>query len=135
VLPSAPAQSRPTGGGTETILLVEDENAVRRLVGAMLVRLGYTVLDVPDAGSALATAVSYGGPIHLVLTDVVMPRLGGVEVARQVKALRGDVKVLLMSGYAGEPVLEVEEPGAAYLQKPFSPDVLASKIREVLDGE
>ena len=131
-----PPQSRPARGGTETILLVEDETAVRRIVGEMLVRLGYTVLDVPDVRSALDLVKRYEKPIHLVLTDVVMPQLGGPELARQLKALRGDLKVLFMSGYAGESMLEEgHESGAAYLQKPFAPDALAGKIREVLDGE
>jgi len=137
VLPVLAAKPQAAGGGTETILLVEDEASVRRIVGAMLVRLGYTVLEVPDARSALNIATSHRQkPIHLVLTDVVMPQLSGPELARQLKALRGDLKVLLMSGYAGEPMLETgREPGAAYLQKPFTPDALAGKIREVLDGD
>jgi len=100
-----------------------------------LVRLGYTLLDVPDAASALDLAARYQRPIHLVLTDIVMPKVGGRQLASQLKNLRGDMKVLFMSGYANDGTQDGElEQSAAYLQKPFTLEGLASKIREVLDG-
>ena len=123
--------------GTETILLVEDEAAVRRIVSEMLLRLGYTILEAPDGRSAHKFVTEYDKPIQLLLTDVVMPELGGRELARLLKSIRDDLKVLFMSGYADDAVVQqgVLEAGAAYLQKPFTPDVLATKIREVLDTE
>jgi two-component system cell cycle sensor histidine kinase/response regulator CckA len=134
--PSAEPKPRSRRRGTETILLVEDEASVRRIVAEMLLRLGYTILEAPDARSAQTFVTEYEKPIALLLTDVVMPDLGGRDLARKLKTMRADLKVLFMSGYADDTVVQqgVLEPGAAYLQKPFTPDVLASKIREVLDG-
>jgi two-component system, cell cycle sensor histidine kinase and response regulator CckA len=130
----APAES--PRGGTETILLVEDEAVVRRAVGEMLRRLGYTVVEYPDPDLALKFVMESEKPLQLLLTDVVMPHLGGRELARRVKNLRGDIKVLFVSGYAEESLLheDLARPGAAYLQKPFTPDTLAAKIRELLDA-
>jgi hypothetical protein len=117
--------------------LVEDEAALRRIVGEMLTRLGYTIVEAPDSRSAEQVAADYGKPIHLLLTDVVMPELGGPDLATILKAGRRDLKVLFMSGYADDTIVQqgVLEVGAAYLQKPFTPDALASKIREVLDKD
>jgi two-component system cell cycle sensor histidine kinase/response regulator CckA len=122
--------------GTETILLVEDETALRRIVGEMLTRLGYTIVEAPDSRSAEKLAADYQKPIQLLLTDVVMPELGGRELALRLKAVHRELKVLFMSGYADDTIVQqgVLEAGAAYLQKPFTPDALASKIREVLDS-
>jgi len=122
--------------GTETILLVEDETALRRIVGEMLTRLGYTIVEAPDSRSAEKLAADYEKPIQLLLTDVVMPELGGRELALRLKAVHRELKVLFMSGYADDTIVQqgVLEAGAAYLQKPFTPDALASKIREVLDS-
>ena len=133
VIPRPKARSR----GTETILLVEDEAALRRIVGEMLTRLGYTIVEAPDSRSAEKVAADYGKPIQLLLTDVVMPELGGRELAWRLKAVRRDLKVLFMSGYADDTIAQqgVLEAGAAYLQKPFTPDTLAGKIREALDNE
>ena len=123
-------------GGTETILLVEDEAPLRRIVGDMLARLGYRIVEAPDSRSAEKLMADYGKPIQLLLTDVVMPELGGRELALRLRAARRELKVLFMSGYANDTIVQqgVFETGAAYLQKPFTPDVLASKVREVLDN-
>jgi two-component system cell cycle sensor histidine kinase/response regulator CckA len=136
-LPNIIPQPRTRSRGTETILLVEDEAALRRIVGEMLLRLGYTILEAADGRSAEKLVTDYGKPIELLLTDVVMPDLGGRDLALRLKAVRGELRVLFMSGYASDTIVQqgVLEPGAAYLQKPFTPDALASKIREVLEGE
>jgi CheY-like chemotaxis protein len=130
-------QRRTRSRGTETILLVEDEAAVRRMVMEILLRLGYTILEAPDARSAQKVFAEYERPIHLLLTDVVMPQLSGRELALRLTALRPDLKVMFMTGYADESMEQegLLEPGAVLLKKPFTPDMLAAKIREALDGE
>jgi two-component system cell cycle sensor histidine kinase/response regulator CckA len=135
-LPKIVPRPRTRSRGTETILLVEDEAALRRIVGEMLMRLGYTILEAPDSLSAEKLVSDYEKPIQLLLTDVVMPELGGRDLALRLKAVRRELKVLFMSGYADDTIVQqgVLESGAAYLQKPFTPDALASKIREVLDS-
>jgi two-component system, cell cycle sensor histidine kinase and response regulator CckA len=115
--------------GTETVLIVEDEPSVRALAGEALRACGYTVLEASDGGEALLLCQGYKDPIHLVVTDVVMPQLGGRELARRLATLRPEVKVLYMSGYADDGAAEA---GAAFLQKPFMPDDLARKVRETL---
>jgi two-component system cell cycle sensor histidine kinase/response regulator CckA len=136
-LPTIVPQPRTRSRGTETILLVEDETALRRIVGEMLLRLGYTILEAPDSLSAEQLVAGYEKPIQLLLTDVVMPELGGRDLALKLKEVRRDLKVLFMSGYPDDTIVQqgVLESGAAYLQKPFTPDALASKVREVLDKE
>ena len=135
-LPEIVPRPRTRSGGTETILLVEDETALRRIVGEMLLRLGYTLVEAPDSLSVEKLVADYRKPIHLLLTDVVMPELGGRELALRLKAVRRELRVLFMSGYTDEIVREgLLESGAAYLQKPFTPDALAGKVREVLDSE
>jgi signal transduction histidine kinase/ActR/RegA family two-component response regulator len=135
-LPQIVSRPKIRSRGTETILLVEDETALRRIVGEMLTRLGYTIVEAPDSRSAEKLAADYQKPIQLLLTDVVMPELGGRELALRLKAVHRELKVLFMSGYADDTIVQqgVLEAGAAYLQKPFTPDALASKIREVLDS-
>jgi PAS domain S-box-containing protein len=136
--PAPKAVPRPLTrvGGTETILLVEDEASLRKIVGGMLLRLGYTILEAPEGRAAETLVGQYDKPIELLLTDVVMPELGGRELARRLKTVRPELKVLFMSGYADDAIVQqgVLESGAAYLQKPFTPDALASKVREALDG-
>ena len=121
--------------GRETILLVEDEPAVRGLVYETLRLQGYTVLAARHGIEALLTSAKYGGPIHLLLTDVVMPQMSGPEVAEKILTVRPAIKVLYMSGYPDHPVFD--QGGVSrqtgFLQKPFSPPVLAQKVREVLD--
>jgi two-component system, cell cycle sensor histidine kinase and response regulator CckA len=135
--PAASTQSpAPPARGTETILLVEDEETVRTLSHRALSTLGYSVLAASSGAEALRVAERQPGPIHLVLTDVVMPELGGRELVRQLAALRPGMKVLYISGYSDEAIAQhgVLDPGTAFLQKPFTPDRLASRVREVLDA-
>jgi len=121
--------------GTETVLVVEDETPVRSVARQVLERHGYTVLEAPSAEAALDVATRYSGTIHLLLTDVVMPGLNGRELASRLADLRPDARVIFMSGYTDEAVTRhgVLEPGAAYVQKPFTPDAIARRVREVLD--
>ena len=121
--------------GSETILLAEDAAAVRLAARQILERYGYTVIEAPNGTVALSTA-QRPATIDLLLTDVVMPEMSGRELAEQFAALRPDARVLFMSGYTDDAIIRrsVLRPGAAYLQKPFSPDTLARKVREVLDS-
>jgi len=130
------AATTPAPRGTETVLLVEDAAAVRAVTKQMLERQGYTVLEAPDGEAGLRLAQRHRGVIHLLLTDVVMPRVGGRELAEQLARLRPDVKVLYASGYTDDSVVRhgILESGTAYLQKPFSPESLARKVRDVLDA-
>ena len=122
--------------GHETILLVEDEPSVRGLVHETLRLHGYTVLEARHGIEALLTSAKYVGPIHLLLTDVVMPQMSGPEVAEKILTIRSGIKVLYMSGYPDHPVFD--QGGVSrqtgFLPKPFSPHVLAQKVREVLDS-
>ena len=119
----------------ETLLLVEDEPAVRTVAREALRTQGYTVLDAADADSALQVAAAYEGGIALLVTDVVMPGMSGRGLADRLVALRPQLRVLFVSGYAGDAlqVHGVPEEGLNFLQKPFTPDGLAVKVREVLD--
>jgi two-component system cell cycle sensor histidine kinase/response regulator CckA len=133
---------RPTGEieivprGTETVLLAEDEPAVRAVVQQVLERHGYTVLVAPNGNLALKLVAANPGAVQLLLTDVVMPGMSGRQLAAQFSALQPGARVLFMSGYTSDAVVRhgVLEPGIAYLQKPFSPEALARKVRQVLDG-
>jgi CheY-like chemotaxis protein len=119
--------------GSETILVVEDESGVRELTREFLKISGYTVLEAKDGLEALEIASGHTGKIHLVLTDMVMPRMSGSEMTVRLKALRPDVKVLFMTGYseyAGDGAKSVAE--FPILQKPFSISSLVGKVREVL---
>jgi len=129
------AATTPAPRGTETVLLVEDAAAVRAVTKQMLERQGYTVLEAPDGEAGLRLAQRHRGVIHLLLTDVVMPRVGGRELAEHLVRVRPDVKVLYTSGYTDDSVVRhgILESGTPYLQKPFSPESLARKVRDVLD--
>jgi PAS domain S-box-containing protein len=129
----ASAASMPRGG--ETILLVEDEDGVRGLARAILEDLGYGVLEAPSPDAALRLIDRHSGPLHLVLTDVVMPGMNGRELVSRVACIRPDARVLYMSGYTDDAIVHhgVLKPGTAFLNKPFSPRDLARKVREVLD--
>jgi PAS domain S-box-containing protein len=122
--------------GRETILLVEDEPAVRGLVHEALRLSGYHVLVARHGIEALLTGAKHMGPIHLLLTDVVMPQMSGPEVAEKLTVVRPEIKVLYMSGYPDHPVFSQNgvRRDTAFLQKPFTPNVLTQKVREVLDG-
>jgi two-component system cell cycle sensor histidine kinase/response regulator CckA len=121
--------------GIETILLVEDESGIRELASEFLRRQGYKVLHGMDGNEALRIAEGHEDLIHLLVTDMAMPNLGGKELAHRLRTVRPQIKVLFMSGYPDHPGLEGEDVGsqATLLQKPFSLDTLAHKVRTLLD--
>ena len=129
----SPADTTPRG--SETILLVEDHRYVREYAREVLEAQGYTVLIAGDGADALRVAGAHPGRIHLLLTDVVMPRMSGRELAERLGKLRPDVTVLYMSGYPDRAVVDhgILDPDMTFLQKPISTDVLARKVREVMD--
>jgi PAS domain S-box-containing protein len=131
--PPHPSVALPRG--TETILLVEDEPQARALVRDTLRQHGYAVLEARHGVEALVSAAQHPGPIHLLVTDVIMPQMSGPQVAQRLMPIRPDMKVLYMSGYTENAVVHhgVLDPGVAFLHKPFSMEVLARKVREVLD--
>ena len=120
--------------GGETILLVEDEEEVRKLAIRFLEKQGYNVLEARNGEEALLLCQYKKEPIHLILTDVVMPQMGGPQLAEQLRQLRQDFKVLYMSGYTDNSITHrgVLEKGMNYIQKPFTIDGLTRKVREVL---
>jgi two-component system, cell cycle sensor histidine kinase and response regulator CckA len=123
--------------GSETILLVEDDNLVRALARTLLKDAGYQVLEAANAELALALAEGYSGPIHLLLTDVVLPRLGGRQLADQLGALLPETKVLFISGYTNDSILRhgVVDSAVELLQKPFTRVSLLQRVRGILDAE
>ena len=133
--PVGPQRGRPARGN-ETVLVVEDEPAVLTLSRRALETQGYVVLAASDATAALRIVERHGGTIHLLVTDVVMPGLSGRELADKLAAQRPGIRVLYMSGYPGDAVVDHGSlpAGSAFLQKPFSPDSLARKVRDVLDA-
>ena len=120
--------------GSETVLLVEDEESVRALSRSILKRYGYTVLEAGSGKGGLDVARDYPLPIHLLLTDVVMPEMSGTDLASRLETLRPGVRVLYMSGYTDDAVFRhgLLEKGRVFLQKPFTPENLARKVREAL---
>jgi CheY-like chemotaxis protein len=132
VIPAPAPQPRPTG---ETVLLVEDEPAVRLFARKTLELAGYRVLVAPDGMEALQLAGQHPGPIQLLLTDVVMPGMSGRMLAERLCEARPALKVLYTSGYTDDAIVRhgVLDASAAFLQKPFSPETLERKIRDVLD--
>ena len=130
-----PAEARGVAG-TETILLAEDDEILRPLAKGLLEKLGYRVLDAESAEQALALARHHAGVIHLLVADVVMPGASGRELARRLAESRPDTRVLYMSGYTDDAIVQhgMLEPGLHFLQKPFTPAALARKLREVLDA-
>jgi CheY-like chemotaxis protein len=121
-------------GGSETILLVEDEEAVRNLGAQLLSSQGYRVLEASNGGEALLICEQYPNPIHLMLTDVVMPNMSGRQLAERLAPIKPDMKVIYMSGYTDDTVLQRGIPSSetAFLNKPFTPDSLMRKVRQVL---
>lgn len=123
-----------TQKGRETILLVEDEPMVRKLVKQVLEMSGYRVLEAAEGRQALEQCARYEGPIHLLLTDVVLPGINGRELAESVAELRPGVRVLWMTGYTDDHVLKRGiPPGADLLHKPFNPLDLTERVRALLD--
>jgi two-component system cell cycle sensor histidine kinase/response regulator CckA len=144
-LPMAEAKHQPvvekpapveSYNGAETILLVEDEARVRKLIVDVLTSRGYQVLEATRGEEAVRVCKSYSGSIDLAVVDVVMPEISGPDVVRQISALRPDIHVLYISGYTDEAVVHhgISESSASFLQKPFLPDALARKVRAVLDA-
>jgi len=133
--PAPPGAPQEIPHGTETILLVEDEPQVRALARRVLEACGYTVLEAARGDEALQCCQQHAEPIHLLLTDVVMPGMGGPAVARLMARVHPEIKVLYMSGYTDAAVARhgMLEAGAALLQKPFTPTTLAQQVRRVLD--
>ncbi len=127
---------RKTARGTETILLVEDDEMVRTLVRETLVREGYRVLEASDPIEARDVSDAYKGQIQLLITDVIMPKVSGRALAEQMAAIRPDMKVLYMSGYTDNAVVAtgILQKEVPFLQKPFTPAALTEKVREVLEG-
>jgi len=130
--------ARPTraasGRGSETVLVVEDEDEVRALAIEILREHGYTTLAAADGAEALRVAARHPGPLHLLLTDVVMPHLSGWELARQLSSIRPETKVLYMTGYSEIAVAHEGVSDAIVLQKPFTPDLLAGRVREAIQA-
>ncbi len=133
---ATPTTMAEPGRGTETVLVVEDAASVRMVTRQVLERYGYAVLEAPNGETALRLAAKHHGPIHLLLTDVVMPGLSGRQLAEQLAHLRPDMKVLYASGYADHAIVHhgILESGIAYLQKPFTPETLGRRVRQVLDS-
>ncbi|MBI5602553.1 MAG: PAS domain S-box protein [Deltaproteobacteria bacterium] len=123
-------------GGSETVLVVEDEESVRNLIVMVLERFGYRVLTAGNGQEALEIFEGPENSIDLLLTDVIMPRMGGRELAERLEGLQPDLKVLFMSGYTDNAIVHhgILDKGIAFIQKPFRPEDLARKVREVLEG-
>ena len=130
---AAPATAPPVG--TETVLLVEDSDSLRPMIHEILAAAGYDVLDSADPLEAVGRARSHGGPLDLVLTDVIMPNMSGPDLVRAVQATRPEIKVLFMSGYTNDAIGRqgVLDPGVHLLQKPFTTDALLASVRSALD--
>jgi CheY-like chemotaxis protein len=120
--------------GTETILLVEDDEVVRKLISKVLGNEGYRLLEAANGVAALSICAQYEERIHLLLTDVIMPGMNGRDLADRLVPQYPEMKVLFMSGYTDDVIVHhgVLDEGTAFIQKPFAPDVLARKVREVL---
>ena len=134
--PQEAAPIEADGRGSETVLLVEDEDAVRMLAEVVLERNGYRVVTARTAADALAIASTPGRTFDVLVTDVMMPNMTGPQLARRLREASAEVNVLFMSGYTANAILDqgLLEPGAPFLPKPFSPTSLALAVRAVLDG-
>lgn len=121
--------------GSETVLLVEDDDAVRAVTRRALVRFGYSVLPATGGTEALEIARGHPKVIELLLTDIMMPGMNGVEVATEVGRIRPGIRIFYMSGYADQDLVRegLLSPGTRFLQKPFTPQELAERVREILD--
>src|SRR5262245_24882457 len=119
----------------QTVLLVEDAKRVREVVREILEMNGYDVLEAPDGAEALRISSRHQAPIHLMVTDVIMPQMSGRELAQRLLALRPDMRVLYMSGYADDDIVRhgVLGTGMAFIAKPFTPDSLAAKVRAIME--
>jgi two-component system cell cycle sensor histidine kinase/response regulator CckA len=126
----------PRSHGSEVVLLVEDEDQVRAVTSRILREHGYRVIETRDAREAIAVCDAHAGAIHLLLSDVVMPRMSGTELARRVSPIRPAMKILFMSGYTEDAAVRhgALDSGVAFLQKPLTSETLTRKVREVLDS-
>jgi len=131
------ARRRFEGRGSEVVLLAEDEDNIREPVQEVLEARGYTVLAASNGAQALAAARGWDGPIHLLVSDVVMPGMSGSQLAAQLEQERRGIRVLFISGYSEEAIAQhgVLHTGRSFLQKPFPPSVLLRTVRELLDRE
>jgi len=122
--------------GTETVLVVEDEQEVRQLTRTILESYGYRVIEAANSEEALTIEKAQPGEIHLLLTDVILPGMNGKALSERLRALRPKLKIIFMSGYPDDVISPrgVMERDVVYLLKPFSPESLAAKVREVLEG-
>jgi len=133
---SAPVPEQvAVGSRKESILLVEDEDVVRELAHRILRDCGYRVLEARKGEEALMLAELHEGPIHLLLTDVVMPEMSGRQLAENLTPMRPDIKILYMSGYTDDTILRygIQAGDVDFLQKPFAPKALVAKVRQVLN--
>jgi CheY-like chemotaxis protein len=137
--PETAAAAHPASGqltGSETVLLVEDEPAVRTVLGVALRDQGYRVLEADNGRAALRLCQDHAGPIHLALVDLIMPEMGGQDLIRQLAPRYPHLKACYISGYTEQPVDLQKLPGVTtrFLQKPFASDALLRTLRELLDG-
>jgi two-component system cell cycle sensor histidine kinase/response regulator CckA len=134
--PAAAVATSALAGGSETLLLVEDDESVRRLMQRSLLARGYRVLEATSAEAALLLSASHAGHVDLLITDVVLTGVSGRDLASALVSTRPAMKVLYVSGYTEDTVVQhgVRTAAGAFLPKPFTPDALARKVREILDG-
>ena len=121
--------------GSETILLVEDETALRLVISEALVGAGYTVIQTSSPVEAVALARAHSGRIHILLTDVIMPEMNGLALAERIRAERPDVAALFMSGYTGDVLGRELDPSVHFIQKPFLREVLLKTLRGILASQ
>jgi len=122
-------------GNPATILLVDDDEALRRFVRRILIEQGFHVIEASDGAEALEVASAYAEPVDLLLTDVIMPKVNGLVLAQRLLQQRPGIGVLYMSGYVERSMLLAKHPESILLQKPFTPDALIAAVRQVLASE
>jgi hypothetical protein len=134
-LEEEPVQPRALAPGGETVMVVEDEPVVRRLTRTVLEESGYKVMEASDGAEALTLLARTNGQVDLVLSDVVMPHMGGKALDEALRRQRPELPLLFMSGYAGQEVADrgLLSPDASFIQKPFSPQELVQRVRSLLD--
>ena len=124
-----------SAGNPATILLVDDDEALRRFVRRVLIQHGFHVIEASDGAEALSVAAAYGQPLELLLTDVIMPKLNGIALAQALLQERPGVRVLYMAGYMEKSMMLGKHPESILLQKPFSPEVLIAAVRRIFASE
>jgi DNA-binding NtrC family response regulator len=123
--------------GSETVLIVEDDDALRNITKKMLQKYGYNILEAENGEKALNIGETHEGPIHLLLTDVVMPVMSGSDLSEKLQSIRPETRVIYMSGYTDNAIVHhgILKQKINFIEKPFSPESLSKKVRQVLDGE